>query len=99
MRVVSHRKLKEFYETPGREDSKPALEKWFSIAKDAQWTGLTDIRKDYASCDYVGKQHYVFNIRGNRYRLVVVVKFSTGYIFVRFVGTRSEYDSIDASKI
>jgi mRNA interferase HigB len=47
----------------------------------------------------VGNQHYVFNIRGNNYRLVVVVKFTVGYIFVRWVGTHKEYDKIDCSTI
>lgn len=51
------------------------------------------------SVDYVGNQHYVFNIRGNNYRLVVVVKFMMGYVFIRFIGTHKEYDKIDCSKI
>ena len=49
MRIVSHRKLKDFYSQPGREDAKAPLERWYSIAEEAQWTGLTDIRKDFAS--------------------------------------------------
>lgn len=57
------------------------------------------MKGDFPSVDYVGNQHYVFNIRGNRYRLVVVVKFLMGYIFVRFVGTHQEYDRIDCANI
>lgn len=99
MRIVSHRKLKDFYTSPGREDAKGPLERWYSIAEEAEWTGLTDIRKDFASADYVDNQHYVFNIGGNKYRLVVVAKFVMGYLFIRFVGTHKEYDKIDASTI
>lgn len=99
MRIVSHRKLKEFYETSGREDAKVALERWYHISSEAQWRNLSEIKEDFPSVDYVGNQHYVFNIRGNRYRLVVVVKFLMGYIFVRFVGTHQEYDRIDSSNI
>lgn len=99
MRVVSHRKLKEFYETPGREDAKVALERWYHVALEADWSGLTDIRLDFPTTDYVGNQHYVFNIRGNRYRLVVVIKFVMGYVFIRFVGTHQEYDRINAKEI
>ena len=88
MRIISHRKLKEFYETPGREDSKVALERWYQIAEEAEWRNFSDIRTDFPDADYVGNQHYVFNIRGNRYRLVVVIKFTIGRLFVRFV--RSE---------
>ena len=99
MRVVSHRKLKEFYETPGREDSMVALERWYEIAEAAEWKTFADVREDFGSVDSVGNQHYVFNIRGNAYRLVVVIKFIMGYVFIRFVGTHDEYDKIDASTI
>ena len=94
MHVISHRKLKEFYESPGREDSKVALEKWYDDIVQAQWNNFSDMRKDFPSADYVGNQHYVFNIRGNRYRLIVVIKFTIGRVFIRFVGTHEEYDRI-----
>ncbi|MDE6380629.1 MAG: type II toxin-antitoxin system HigB family toxin [Muribaculaceae bacterium] len=94
MHVISHRKLKEFYESSGREDSKVALEKWYDDTSQAEWKNFSDIRRDYPATDYVGNQHYVFNIRGNRYRLIVVVKFTIGRVFIRFVGTHEEYDKI-----
>lgn len=99
MRIVSHKKLKEFYETPGREDSRVALERWYHITEEAEWKNLAELKRDFPSADYVGNQHYVFNIKGNKYRLVVVIKFVMGYIFVRFVGTHTEYDGIDCSTI
>lgn len=98
VRIVSHRKLKEFYETPGREDSEVALEKWYETVEDAQWQNFAEMKADYGSVDAVGNQHYVFNIRGNKYRLVVVVKFVMGYVFIRFVGTHDEYDNIDEQR-
>lgn len=97
MRVVFHKKIKDFFETPGREDSRVALERWYGIAENAEWHNLADIREDFPATDYVGNQHYVFNIRGNNYRLVVVIKFV--YVFVRFVGTHAEYNKIDCSTI
>jgi mRNA interferase HigB len=99
MRIVSHRRLKEFYEMNGREDSRTALERWYDIAERAEWKNLSDIKVDFPATDYVGNQHYVFNIRGNNYRLVVVIKFTIGYIYIRFVGTHKEYDKIDCSTI
>ena len=54
---------------------------------------------DFGSVDSVGNQHYVFNIRGNKNRLVVVVKFVMGYVFIRFVGTHQEYEQINAAEI
>lgn len=99
MRIVSHRKLREFYETSGRGNSRTSLERWHEIAENAQWSNLSDIKVDFPSVDYVGNQHYVFNIKGNNYGLVVVVKFTIGYIFIRFIGTHEEYDKIDCSTI
>ena len=99
MHVISHRKLKEFYESPGKEDSRIALERWYHIALQAEWRNLSEIKEDFPATDYVGNQHYVFNIKGNNYRLVVVVKFSIGRVFIRFVGTHAEYDKIDCSTV
>jgi len=99
MRIVSHRTLKEFYEQAGHEDAKTPLERWFQTAEEAEWKNFAEMRQDFGTVDFVGNQHYVFNIGGNKYRLVVVVKFVMGYIFIRFVGTHGEYDKIDASTI
>lgn len=99
MHIISHRKIKESYESPGNADSRIALERWYDIAQQAQWQNLSDIREDFPATDYVGNQHYVFNIRSNNYCMVVVIKFTIGRIFVRFVGTHSQYDIIDCSTI
>lgn len=96
---MSHRKLRDFYQSPGREDAEVALERWYEIAEAAQWPNFAEMKADFGSVDAVGNQHYVFNIRGNKYRLVVVVKFVMGYVFIRFVGTHEEYENIDASSI
>lgn len=99
MHIISHRKLKELYETQGYSDSRVALERWYEIAQNSVWHNLSEIRMDFPSTDYVGNQHYVFNIKGNNYKLVVVIKFTIGRIFIRFVGTHSDYDKIDCSTI
>jgi len=99
MRIVSHRRLVEFYSSEGHGDSQAALERWYDTAEKADWKNLSDIKVDFPATDYVGNQHYVFNIKGNKYRLIVVVKFTIGHIFIRFVGTHSEYDKIDAATI
>ena len=99
MKIVSHRKLKEFYQTNGHENARIALERWYHIAQKAEWRNLSEIKVDFPATDYVGNQHYVFNIKGNSYRLVVVIKFTIGYMYIRFVGTHKEYDKIDCSTI
>lgn len=99
MGIVSHRKLQEFYTTPGKEDARVALERWYHLSLKAEWKNLADMKEDFPFVDYVGNQRYVFNIKGNKYRLIVVVKFLMGYIFIRFVGTHKEYDKIDCTTI
>lgn len=99
MRIVSHRKLKEFYESPEGLEAKVPLERWYEIAEDAQWENFAQMRLDFPSADYVGNQHYVFNISGNKFRLVVVIKFIMGYIFIRWVGRHSDYNRIDCKNI
>lgn len=99
MRIVSHRKIVEFYNKEGDGDSKVALERWYDIAEQAEWKNLSDIKLDFPATDYIGNQHYVFNIKGNKYRLVVVVKFTISHVFIRFVGTHGEYEKIDVKTI
>ena len=99
MRIVSHKTLKEFYEQPGHAEAKVPLEHWYHTAEDAEWKNFAEMKADFGSVDSVGNQHYVFNIGGNKYRLIVVVKFVMGYVFIRFVGTHNEYDKINASTI
>lgn len=99
MKIVSHRKLKEFYESVGNEETKVPLERWYEMTEKADWHNFSQLRLDFPSADYVGNQHYVFNISGNKFRLMVVVKFMMGYVFVRWVGRHSEYDRIDCKNI
>lgn len=99
MRIVSHRRLVDFYNKEGHGGTKVALERWYDIAEQAEWKNLSDIKVDFPATDYVGNQRYVFNIKGNKYRLVVVVKFTISHVFIRFVGTHSEYEKIDVKTI
>ena len=99
MHIISHRKLKEFYESPGKEDSRIALERWYNIALNAQWHNFSEIREDFPPPLIMLVTNTMYSTSGNNYRLVVVVKFTIGRIFIRFVGTHAEYDRIDCSTI
>lgn len=98
MHIISHRTLENYY-TSGHDDARVPLERWFTVAKSAEWKTLADIKNDFPATDYVGNQHYVFNIHANDYRLVVVVKFTPCMIFIRWVGTHAEYNKIDCKTI
>ena len=65
----------------------------------ADWRTLADVRQFSNTVDYVGNFRYVSNIRGNRYRLIAAIVFSTRTVFVKFAGTHQEYDEIDAATI
>lgn len=97
MRIFSHRKLVLFYNK--HIAAKSALEEWYSKVQDAEWTCFTDIKKTFNSVDSIGNQRYVFNIKGNSYRLVVVIKFTIRFVYIRFVGTHAEYEKIDCKTI
>ena len=92
MKIIARRTLVDYYEK--HPQAKEALEDWFHKTKKAEWTCFADIKKTFNSVDSVGNQHYVFNIKGNDFRLVAVVKFSPSHVLIRFIGTHSEYDRI-----
>lgn len=80
-------------------DSQTALERWAQIVEQAQWKNLNELKNDFLSTDYVGNNRYVFNIRGNKYRLIVVIVFFAGSVDIRFVGTHKEYDKVNVKNI
>ncbi len=98
MRIFTEQALKEY--TERHPDVKVALQEWTTIVKKSEWTCFADVKKTFNSVDNVGNQHYVFNIKGNNYRLVVVIKFTIRFVYIRFIGTHAEYDKIvDCSKL
>jgi mRNA interferase HigB len=97
VRIFTEQAIKEYSEMV--PESKVALQDWVSKVKKSKWSCFADIKKTFNSVDNVGNQHYVFNIKGNNYRLVVVIKFVIGFVYVRFIGTHSEYDKIDCRNI
>ena len=91
--------LREHWEKSERRDSEQPLKSWFAEAKKANWTTSQDIKDLYRSASFVGDNRVVFNIAGNKYRLVVHVNYRMGIVNTKFVGTHSEYDDIDVEKI
>lgn len=97
MRILTEQRLKEYIEI--RPDAKIALQEWVSIVKRSEWKCFADVKATFNSVDNVGNQHYVFNILGNHFRLVVVIKFTIKFVYIRFIGTHDEYDKIDCRNI
>jgi len=99
MHVISRKKLIEFYEQAGRKDAKGQLEVWYYEVKKALWASPADVKSQYGSASIIGDNRVVFNIAGNKYRLIVRINYDSKTMFVRFVGTHKEYDKINAEVI
>lgn len=92
MRIVSKKMLVDYYET--YPQAKNALAEWYEKTKEANWKSFADVKKTFKSVDSVGNKRYVFNIKGNDFRLVVLIIFTPKTVYIRFVGTHAEYDKI-----
>jgi mRNA interferase HigB len=97
MRVISRKTLKDFWEK--HADAEQPLKAWFHETQVAHWKSFADIKTRYRSADALPGNRVVFNIKGNTYRLVVHLHYTTGIVFIRFVGTHATYDKIDATTV
>lgn len=98
MRIFSRSTLVEFWTR--HADAEDPLRLWFSIVQNAAWTGPADVRAVFGSADFLSDNRIVFDIKGNKYRLITQVKYGPLYlIYIRFIGTHAEYDRIDATTI
>ncbi|MDD5307104.1 MAG: type II toxin-antitoxin system HigB family toxin [Deltaproteobacteria bacterium] len=99
MRIIARSTLRDFWRRKGHADAEQPLRAWFAEARRAQWRGPADVKARYATASILGKDRIVFNIGGNKYRLVVAVKYEARIVFIRFVGTHAEYDRIRAQEV
>jgi mRNA interferase HigB len=94
MRVIAKRTLRAFYQQARHKDAKGPLEAWHAEAIKAEWLTPHEIKAQIGSASIVTDSLVVFNIAGNKYRLVVDVDYGRQAMFVKFVGTRAEYDKL-----
>jgi len=97
LRIISKKTLRDFWEK--HSDCKQQLLSWHQESSKSNWKTPNDIKKEYPSASFLLQNRIVFNIKGNTYRLIVKVNYEHQIIWIRFVGTHSEYDKIDANKI
>ena len=93
--MIAKSSLKKFWDRPGCGDARGSLHSWYDEAAKATWTSPQDIKDQYASASIGGNDPVVFNIGGNKYRLVLEMQYRAGIVWVKFVGTHAEYDRID----
>lgn len=97
VRIIARRTLREFFEK--YQDSEGPLEAWYAEARKADWKSPAQIKEQYRNASFLKDNRVIFNIGGNKYRLIVKIQYDFGIIFIRFIGTHGQYDQIDAEKI
>jgi mRNA interferase HigB len=97
MRIISRKRLVEFWQY--HPDAEQPLRAWYAEAKKASWRSPTEIKSTYRNASILASNRVVFNIKGNDYRLIVIIEFKQNKIFIRFIGTHQEYDRIDATNV
>ena len=97
MRVIAKKILREFWEK--HSDCEQQLKSWFKEASKAEWSNPNEIKAEYPSASILEDNRICFNIKGNHYRLIVKINYDYQMVWIRFIGTHSEYDKIDCSTI
>jgi len=97
MHVISRRPLREF--ATRHPDAEASVRAWFHEARQAHWRTTADIKHQYGSASILKGSRVVFNLCGNKYRLIGSINYRSEVVFVRFIGTHVEYDRVDAETI
>ena len=96
-RIFSKKTIREYWEK--NPEVRPYLETWYETVKDAKWNNPNDIKSFYSTISILKNSRVVFNIRGNKYRIVVKIEYKKQWLFIRFIGSHQEYDNINANTI
>lgn len=97
MRVIAKKTLRDFWEK--YPDSQEPLENWYYEAMKADWSTPQQIKDKFRNVSIIGDNRVVFNIKGNDYRLIAKINYPHRLIYIRFVGTHKQYDTVEAIKI
>ena len=100
MRVISKRTLRTFWESsPEHLDAQASLEVWYGETLKASWKNPQEIKEQFRSASILKNNRVVFNIAGNKYRLIVSIDYNRQACFIKFIGTHKQYDNINAQVI
>jgi mRNA interferase HigB len=95
--IISIKNLVEFYEN--HPNSKTSLQYWIMVTKHSVWQKASDVLQDFPNADPVKNNRMVFDIAGNKYRLIVQLSYPRQWVFIKFIGTHAEYNHIDAATV
>jgi len=96
MRIVTHKRIDEF--SKKHNDAELPLNLWYNFVSQRDWRNINELRRDFNTIDYIGNNRFVFNIKGNKYRLIAIISFNAKKVYIRFIGSHPEYDKIDDIK-
>jgi len=103
VRVIARKTLKRFIDSlegkAAQRAVKTALDAWYQETKRAEWTHSAEVLRTYGNASIVGSERVVFNIKGNDFRLVVAIKYEEQIVFIKWMGTHSDYDKIDVKTV
>ena len=99
MRVIAKSTLVKFWSQPEYADSKGALQCWHDETVNANWKTPRNIKAQYCNASICGNNRVVFNIAGNKYRLVVEMQYRAGIVWVKFLGTHAQYDQVNVETV
>ena len=97
MRVIAISVLRAFWVK--NPTAREPLSPWLAIASKAQWLQPADVKAQYQNASILKNRRVVFNVKGNNYRLVVAIAYSLGIVYVKFIGTHKQYDTVDAETV
>ncbi|VEP17948.1 conserved hypothetical protein [Hyella patelloides LEGE 07179] len=89
MHIISYKKIREFADR--HADCQNALDNWYKVAKSANWSNLVEVQAVFPKAEVVGN-FTVFNIKGNKYRLIVSIDYKKQLIYIKYILTHAEYD-------
>lgn len=100
MRIIALSTLKAFWEeNPEYADATDQTLAWYQHVLKADWAIPTDVKQDFGNASILKDGRAVFNIAGNKYRLVVWINYAYRVVYIRFIGTHAQYDKIDVQTI
>lgn len=100
MRIIALSALKAFWETePGHDDAREPALAWYRHVLKADWSSPAEVKADFGNASVLRDGRVIFNIAGNKYRLVVWINYAYRVVYIRFIGTHAQYDRIDAQTI
>ncbi len=99
MRIIAKRTLREFWTQPQFADAKRPLTEWYHLVKKASWTTPQSLKAELGTASILKNGRVVFNIAGNKYRLITAIRFDLQIVWIRFIGTHKDYDQVDAETI